>query len=273
MNDTTAHVHLQVDATAAFTSSKPLNDNRPDHGKSFDRSKILLAQVGKLIRIRYGGPCNDDDAEIYYEAALPYLIDRAALRDETVDPTLLDFWVPGIPTITALRSSTPYTTRWARWCTPVLAERCTREWFHEREEAALQAWRSHQVSGWPVAQVGPDGAALGRALRIRADEMRAGDLRLVTPFDRTREELAAERREADRIRKKAARAASGATPREESKAQTRPWAAAGMSRAAWYRRQKPAAATGADETVSSAPITCKDADASVSPATMVRLAA
>src|SRR4051812_44298947 len=82
--------------------------------KSFNRSATLLPQIGKLIGVRYGGPCDDDEAVVYYEAALPYLIDLAGAGGRTLqpgfgDPTNLDLCVEGERLYRSMRRFTPRT--------------------------------------------------------------------------------------------------------------------------------------------------------------------
>jgi hypothetical protein len=69
------------------------------------------------------------------------------------------------------------------------------------------------------------------------------------------------RKRADRLYQERRRRAQGARPQSESLSVTQPWRKLGMSRAAWYRRNK---ARSGSETTSSAPILTTTADKPVS---------
>jgi hypothetical protein len=76
---------------------------------------------------------------------------------------------------------------------------------------------------------------------------------------RARKEM---RKRSDRLAKEAKRRAAGMRPQSESLSATKPWRELGMSRAAWYRRNK---ARRKGETTLSAPIFLSSEDRPVSP--------
>ncbi|MFG1299140.1 hypothetical protein V5F49_05025 [Xanthobacter sp. V3C-3] len=90
----------------------------------------------------------------------------------------------------------------------------------------------------------PSADALGLLLGVDEAERARLDLRLIGSRDVT---AADRRRAADRVRKARTRAEAGATPRHAALSSTKPWEAAGVSRATYFRRQKKM-----DETISSA---------------------
>jgi hypothetical protein len=77
-------------------------------------------------------------------------------------------------------------------------------------------------------------------LRLTAADRKALRITTISAIDANRAQRIARRRERDRKRKAARRAAAGAIPREQYEAQSieraQPWTMLGMSRATWYRR-------------------------------------
>ncbi len=86
-------------------------------------------------------------------------------------------------------------------------------------------------------------AALGWRVKLTLDERRRLRIRTIRAVGQTAESMAEDRREHDRAEKEAQRRRSGVKTRAqwiaESKAQTKPWEAMGMSRATWYRKGRP----------------------------------
>jgi hypothetical protein len=90
---------------------------------------------------------------------------------------------------------------------------------------------------------------LGVRLNLTNAERQRLRIRTIRAVDRTRAEQLAEckerKRKADRLRRQQRRRTTGARPRAEYEAnslsRSKPWAALGMSRAAWYRAGKPPA--------------------------------
>jgi hypothetical protein len=84
---------------------------------------------------------------------------------------------------------------------------------------------------------------LGRKLNLTLAQKERIGLRQITPCDLTREELAARRKARHRDREHERRRRCGATTRAAYLAQhsvnrEKPWKAAGISRASWYRSRK-----------------------------------
>lgn len=79
---------------------------------------------------------------------------------------------------------------------------------------------------------------LARQLMVTNDERVSLNLRTFGAIDRLKEQRIQDRRNRDKARKKMARAAAGAIPRELSKTATKPWERAGMSRTKWYEEER-----------------------------------
>jgi hypothetical protein len=97
---------------------------------------------------------------------------------------------------------------------------------------------------------------LGQLMRVTEEEHARWGLKSIRAFTVTDADMKAKELHRERARKAAKRRAGGAVTREEYlavfKCRTKPWEAAGVSRAQWYRRK---AGTGtADETGSVRPI-------------------
>jgi hypothetical protein len=88
---------------------------------------------------------------------------------------------------------------------------------------------------------------LGARLNLTNAERQRLRIRTIGAVDKTKAERLAEckerKRKADRLRRQQRRRTTGARPRAEYEAnslsRSKPWAALGMSRAAWYRAGKP----------------------------------
>lgn len=239
-----------------------MNDNLPNDrrlisfkagkewNKSVNRSATLLPQIGKLIGVRYGGPCTDDDAVVYYEAALPYLIDLAAASGRTLDPSTGSLIAPDLGEgeerfYRKLRGSTPRTVEWLRFCTPGLVpindntyrsiQSSALAWVHDRELEVLEEWHDHRGSRFADLPFGPDGRSLGKALSLHAHEMRAGSIKFLSPIDRTADELKAERRAADAHYRRARRDQAKTKPQSSSVEALRLWEAIDVGRRKFYK--------------------------------------
>jgi hypothetical protein len=83
---------------------------------------------------------------------------------------------------------------------------------------------------------------MGRLQRVSKTEWQHLDLRTIAPTDMTTEERRQERRLRNRLRMRFRRRTERRKPRAEylatSKSHTKPWLAAGISRAKWYRLTK-----------------------------------
>lgn len=95
------------------------------------------------------------------------------------------------------------------------------------------------------------GLAAARLLGVTAEERWQCSIRTMKAVDETPAEAAArrkqERREYERERSRCRRRDGGATARSDSVTRRRPWEAAGVSRATWYRRRKATEAAQAAE--------------------------
>ena len=167
---------------------------------------IRVSQINRLIEHRHGPQLPDtDDAETYIRVALDHL---AKLRDPS--PRVRD-WL----------------THYAPWL-------------------ALQS-RERLISDAIEHPLRYGADKLGWKLRVTKAERTALNLTTIGAIDQTKAERRADARQAKRIRDRARRQAAlrdqGATPRHQYEAQsaahTKPWIAAGMSRATWYRARKP----------------------------------
>jgi hypothetical protein len=93
-----------------------------------------------------------------------------------------------------------------------------------------------------IRDVGPGrlwtATALGKALKLtNADRIRL-NIRTIRPVDRTAAQLKQDRKERHAAAEAARRLKAGATPRELSVEQQKPWIKEGVSRCTWYRRRK-----------------------------------
>jgi hypothetical protein len=79
---------------------------------------------------------------------------------------------------------------------------------------------------------------LARRLNLRLAERERLNVTTIGAVDRPKKQRLADRKEQRRLAEQARRRARGAKPRISSAARTKPWEAAGISRASWYRRQR-----------------------------------
>ena len=235
---------LPPDPARESPSGEPagMNDNepRPSAGKIAVkpgrrseremRAASRLQQIGKLIGVRYGGPCNDNDAAVYYEAALPCLVEIAAERGRL---DRLD------------------TTGWLRWCAPSLVPNAGHDPDRLRridpaalrrvraaERLAVNGWRRHLASDRAAYPYVRGSRGLGRFLRVRAAEIRAGNIRFLSPIDRTAEQLADERRDRDAAYRRMKRDREGVQARTSSAQALQLWTVLGIGRRTFYKLRK-----------------------------------
>ena len=164
-------------------------------------ASLRLSSIAKLIHGRHGAPCDTDDGEYYYEAALPCLIERANNNGRSID-----------------------SRAWAEQFTPRLLDEHPLEWFVTAENEAMRFPR--YLSG----------DAIPKLLKVTADEVKRFDLRTFGAIDRPAKQRKVERKAADRAYQKRKRLEKGATPREWSLTAQKPWTAMGISRSAFYKR-------------------------------------
>jgi hypothetical protein len=105
-------------------------------------------------------------------------------------------------------------------------------------DAVERRVEARRVLGEPYRMFRAD--VVARKLDITAEAREWAGAKTIGAIDETREERQArradERRARDRQRKRQDRLMAGATPRERSKAQTKPWEAMGISRSTYYAR-------------------------------------
>jgi hypothetical protein len=165
-----------------------------------------LSEIGTLIQYRHRGPCDTDDSEAYLRAAVPWLIIKAGGFDaEDLEQRVAEWTAGAVPRlgIGAIRT-----------CIAEARGRNTRK----------RLWWSAQE--------------LGDLLRLSVTERERLRLTRIRPAGMTRQQFDKYQRKREAELAKARRVAKGARPREQSKAQLKPWDALGMSRAKFYRMQK-----------------------------------
>ncbi|WP_452181353.1 hypothetical protein [Heyndrickxia sporothermodurans] len=176
-----------------------------------------------------------DDAELIAEMLVPFVVEAAMLHrhrgGSRRDPLAEAEKCLGLA-LTEWRTTRPNAL--AALVAQALAKR----------EAAVEA---HDPAKSRHVQWLPTMRELVAALRPTREESR--HLRGWACIDPASPE---ERREADRLRKRAERAAKGATPREESLSARKPWEHLEVSRATWYRLKRQDQPE-TRETISSAP--------------------
>lgn len=175
--------------------------------------------IRELMILRFGGPCLTDDAEWLAEMLVPFIVEAAAFHKTREGERRC----PEAEAVRYLRKVIP---RWtedhgdvlARLVSEAVAKRANAVALHDPAHGKHPRWL-------------PTMPELVAALRVTRDEARL--LRGWACIDPASPE---EKREADKLRKRAERAAKGATPRSESLSATRPWEALGISRRTWYRK-------------------------------------
>jgi hypothetical protein len=163
--------------------------------------RVILKQIETLIRARHGGPCDTDDGEEYFDAALPQLLLLQSAGVRTVDPST---WAKRhVPRVTAQQVSD-----------------LTDDHKRHRHRRTTED--------------------LGRILRVTDEERERLQLWNIWPIDLSRHDhrIRERRKHAERDRRR--REKRGAIPRDQALSRTRPWEDEGISRATWYRRRPPA---------------------------------
>ncbi|SFV12942.1 hypothetical protein SAMN02799643_05792 [Methylobacterium sp. UNCCL125] len=164
-----------------------------------------LSEIGTLIQYRHRGPCDTDDSEAYLRAAVPWLIIKAGgFEAEDLEQRVAEWTAGAVPRLglSAIRT-----------CIAEARGRNIRK----------RLWSAQE---------------LGNLLRLSVNERERLRLTRIRPADMTRQQFNKYQRKREAELAKARRAAKGARPREQSKAQLKPWDALGMSRAKFYRMQK-----------------------------------
>lgn len=174
---------------------------RPARGRGFfSIDKERVRELARLIATRR--PAGAADQERYLRAVLPHLLALPALAGRC--------------------------SRAVAWseahCPALLADRGPK-WVDGLAEAIQRRPRFRKAD------------ELARDLGVTLEERTTLGLRTIGAADRSKRQREADRKAKDRARKKAARAAAGATPRERSLAALKPWEAEGISRRTWERRR------------------------------------
>ncbi|MGH1591014.1 hypothetical protein ACRBEV_24925 [Methylobacterium phyllosphaerae] len=190
----------EADGTAA-KAGKGKSSDKPRDFAEYLRSR--LNAIGRTIWDRYGGPCTDDDAIVYYEEALPFLIELAVIEERPHQVASITWASRNAPSLILGQDR--------------LADDEDRAWFREQETRALNERFDYARCHQGRANL-PNGRELGKGLAVRAAEMRTGQIRGVTPIDRTPEQLADDRRAADLMRKQSTR-----KPQESSPTRLKVW--------------------------------------------------
>jgi hypothetical protein len=185
------------------TQRKRQRGPKPAYTKAAHR----LREIERLIKHRHGTACDTDDGEAYLAAAIPSMINREGGPASPAMALGVEGWR-------------------ARWVPLVPPERAA-EMAADVERAALARERIH-------LKAGPAGVLLALTVEerstLRITSMRAAECSTKGPKTL--------RKERDRERKRKAREAAGMRPQSKSKAQLKPWVAAGISRTKWYEIEK-----------------------------------
>lgn len=216
--------YILPDGTPAFIRSEAtspckrvyrLGRKRWSPGKVVGLCNLRLYSIGALIQGRHGGPCDTDDGEMYYSAAVRMQVMRwAAMTDDGRNPRDLN------------------SQAWAQEHCPKLAADRPRAWFEDQERRILEELGAKHATV-------PAADDIARDLNIRHAEVVQFKLRSVGAVDRDARQREVERRRADVKRKALERRKNGdVMPRNESMAQTKPWLALNppISRATYYRK-------------------------------------
>ena len=181
-------------------------------GKIRSFCNLRLSGLRKLIQGRHNGPCDTDDGEAYYSAALPHLVAKV--------------WAYGVP------DDRVQSAKWAAMLTPNLWAEKPTAWFEEQEQELLLDFDNND--GRPSL---PGADDVARALGITHAEVKAYDLRTIGAVDRLKDQRIADEREADRLYQAEKRASKGATPHSQSISALKPWLDYGIkTRRTWERK-------------------------------------
>lgn len=198
---------VEHEAAIASAVAKEAKIERRRNGRSnWTGNRQTLAEIRSLIQLRHRGPCDTDDGEAYLRAALPWVAAKAGgiAADDALDR------VAG----------------WAAAVAPRLSPDAIRDCMADAEE------RNRRGRLWWSA------SDLGNLLRLTAAERERLCITRIRPAGMSGRQFADYQRAREAQRAKAKRIATGAQPREQSKAQLAPWDALNMSRATYFRRQK-----------------------------------
>ncbi|WP_311275231.1 hypothetical protein [Methylobacterium sp. WCS2018Hpa-22] len=203
---------------------------------------LIITDFQKLIAGRRGlGPWNLAIAEAIFDDAAPRIIRGAK---------------------TAKKDANAKLQAWSQKWLPELVEAKGLEWVEERYEEI----RDEKTGSFRTMD------QIAKRLTVTQDEVLGFTLYSLVAHDRPKALRDAENKQADAAKHKANRVANGATPRELSKSRLKPWDAAGVSRATYYREQAEMKAKQARETDSSVTVrsTCKGSDETVSQTDLAR---
>jgi hypothetical protein len=218
----------------ASGGGKPKRRPRRINGPAGQRSNFFrLSDIAKVIRGRHGGPCDDlRRMKLYFRAALPHVL---ASKERIIAAggnwlaavhAWVAEWVPTLPTI----MGPGWIERQARACY-AKPRRCPRI----DRTSNLMEIEDHEPVAFSLRSL----PAVSRPKKVREAE------RAVKSAARSRKHRAK---------------VEGYKPRSESLAQTKPWAAEGISRSEWYARRKreqeailPAVLDGFERTDNDAP--------------------
>jgi hypothetical protein len=177
------------------------HDKRDRRGKKFSMATLRVAEIDRLLVSRYGHVLPDDDAG----------------RD---DARIM------VHHLAQISGDAP--KRIAAW----ISARC--RWMSPDEAETLTAAAISKPIRWRAPTA-------GAAFRLLDAERTALRITTMAPVDVSEAEMAKRRKDRDRERKAAKRRAAGAQPRKQYEAGAtghgKPWIAAGISRASWYRKQ------------------------------------
>lgn len=169
---------------------------------SWKAGNQILAEIGRVIEDRHGGPCDTDDGEVYFKAALPSLVWKAGgFEAEGWQDQLL---------------------RWIQVAAPKLNQATARTCIKEAMDRRRLRWSPQE---------------LGNILCLSALDRERLRITQIRPVDMSAREFDAYWKAKRARNEKARRIAKGATPREQSVARTEPWIAFGMSKRTYYRKQ------------------------------------
>ena len=186
--------------------------------KKWSRKKITsvcslrLGDIRRIIVGTFGGPCDSDDSELFFDQALPHLVARhvAYGKLEEAIPEMLSDWA------------------WKH--TRRVATEHSREWFREQADRILTLFDNDD--GFPSI---PDGDDVSRALGVRQTWVEEFRLQTLAAVERPRRVREAETRARKADRERQRRLENGATPHAESREALAPWKVHGISRSTCYR--------------------------------------
>jgi hypothetical protein len=164
-------------------------------------ARLRRKQITILLQDRHQGPCLTDDAEAWFDEIAVHLVLTCSEK--------------GLPIVAA---------EWAAKHTPNLPKTYIL--------AALE-----RVKRKPPFYTSED---IGRRLNVTAEERERLGLTHIAACDVSARQVEAQKRAADRERKRVKRLAEGRRPRSLAATATQPWLAAGFNtRRTWERHGKP----------------------------------